>query len=115
MNRSDLVRRLVLRTIADDYENVDQVILRQVAEGGAAVGLTIERCDIVEALGGLIRDGLAKAYLLSSTNPSTELQGMPPLDIIEMDFQTYFYITKKGIDLLSGDTWWPFNGEGEPG
>jgi len=115
VNRSDLVRRLVLRTIADDYENVDQLILCQVAEGGAAVGLTIERSDIVEALGGLTRDGLAKAYLLSSTKPSTELQGMPPLDVIETDFQTYFYITKKGIDLLSGDTWWPFNSEGEPG
>jgi hypothetical protein len=104
VNRNDLVRRLVLTTIADDYENVDQVILRQVAEAGVAFGLTIERSDIVDALGGLIGDGLAKAYLLSPANGSIELQSMPPLDAIETYFQMYFYITKKGIDLLSGDT-----------
>jgi len=104
---------MVLRAIADDYENVDQVILSQVAEAGAGYGLTIERSDIVDALTGLIQDGLAKAYVLSPIAPfSRELQGMPPLDVIETYFQTYFYITKKGIDLLSGDSWWPFNNEG---
>jgi hypothetical protein len=69
MNRSDLIRRMLLRAIADDYENVDQVIYRQCVEAGA---------------------------------------------VIETDFKTYFYIMKKGIDLLSQDTWWPFNGEGQP-
>ena len=99
------MRRLVLSAISDDYENVDQVILRQVAEVGAGCGLAIERSDIVEALAGLIQEGLAKAYLLSGTEPfCTELPGMPPLDVIETYFQTYFYITKKGIDLLSDDT-----------
>jgi hypothetical protein len=39
---------------------------------------------------------------------------MPVLDVIEEDFETYFYATKKGIDLqLSGDTRWPFNDQGE--
>jgi hypothetical protein len=39
---------------------------------------------------------------------------MPTLDAIEEDFQTYFYITKSGKDfLLSDDTWYPFNDEGE--
>ena len=114
MNRSELVRRLVLRSISDDYENVDQVILRQVAEGGAKCGLTIDRPEIVNALTGLIEDGLAKAYVLSCWEPcSTELQGMPVIDVVEENFKTYFYITKKGIDLyLSGDASWPLDDEG---
>jgi hypothetical protein len=114
MNRTELVRRLVLNQICDDYENVDQIILPNVAKGGARCGLVIERAEIVAALAGLIEDGLAKAYLLSGTKPySTELQGMPSVDLVEKDFKTYFYITKKGEDLhVSDDTWYPFDDEG---
>lgn len=116
MERSELVRRMVLNAICDDYENVDQVILRDVRKDCAKLGFTVERSDIVHALAGLIEDGLAKAYLLSGREPfSTELPGMPPLDVIEEEFKTYFYITKKGMDLhLSDDTWWPFDDEGQP-
>jgi hypothetical protein len=32
MNRGELVRLLVLDSIADDYENVDQIILGEVGE-----------------------------------------------------------------------------------
>jgi len=118
MVRSELVRRLVLTSISDDFENVDQVILRDVANAGAKCGLTIERSEVVDALARLIEDGLAKAYLLSGTTRdpfSGECQGMPPMAIIEEAFTTYFYITKKGMDfLLSEDTWWPFDDEGRP-
>jgi len=49
--------------------------------------LVIKRSDIVDALARLIRDGLAKAYLLSPFEPfSTELEGMPPLDVVEEFF-----------------------------
>ncbi len=114
MNRSELVRLLVLDAISDDYENVDQVILRYVSEDCAKCGLTIERSEIGDALAGLIQDGLAKAYLLSGVEPfSTELDGMPPIDLIEENFRTYFYITKKGMDLQRSDrTGWPFDDEG---
>ncbi|HLM97960.1 MAG TPA: hypothetical protein VK335_01675 [Bryobacteraceae bacterium] len=116
IDRNELVRRLVLNAICDDYENVDQVILRDVAQDGAKLGLTLERSDVVEALASLVRDGLAKAYLLSAFAPySTELQGMPPLDVVEEYFKTYFYITKEGMDLhLSDDSWWPFDEDGRP-
>jgi hypothetical protein len=116
MNRSELVRLMVLNEISDDYENVDQIILPHVAQDGAKLGLTIERSEIVDAMAGLIKDGLAKAYLLSGREPfSTELQGMPAINLVEEDFKTYFYITKKGMDLqLRDDTWWPFNDEHEP-
>jgi len=114
MNRNELVRLFVLNAISDDYENVDQVILRSVAEDGAKCGLTIERSEVVHALAGLIEDGLAKAYLLSGTAPHvTELPGMPAMNIPEKDFETYFYITKKGMDLhLHEDTCWPLDDEG---
>ncbi len=104
--RGEFVRRLVLNSICDDFENVDQVILRDVAADAAKCGLAVERPEIVEALAGLIEDGLAKAYLLPGTNRdpfSGELPGMPPMDDVEEDFKTYFYITKKGMDLHLSD------------
>jgi hypothetical protein len=117
MIRSELVRRLVLNSICDDFENIDQVILPEVAEAGAKCGLTIERSEVVETLAGLIENGLAKAYVLrgSGDDPfSDELKGMPPMDAVEQDFETYFYITKKGMDLhLSGVAWWPLDDEGK--
>lgn len=104
------MQRLVLDKICDDYENVDQTILQDVARGAAECGLTIGRSDVVKALEELIALGFAKAYTLSRREPfSTELDGMPPLDVVEENFRTYFYATKKGIDLqVSDDTWWPF-------
>src|ERR1700676_4050501 len=113
MTRRELVRRLVLNWISDDYENVDQIILHHVAADGARGGVAIERLEVVEALGGLIEEGLAKAYLLSGTKPHVrELQGMPAIDVVEENFKTYFYITKQGKDLhLSDDKWWPFDDE----
>ena len=118
MVRSEFVRWLVLNSICDDFENVDQVILRDVAEGAAKCGLTVERLEVVEALASLIEGGFAKAYILSadSRDPfSGELQGMPPMDVIEEYFKTYFFRTKKGLELqISDDSWWPFDDEGEP-
>jgi len=107
---------MVLNAICDDYENVDQIILPVVARDCAKLGFAVERPEIAKALGQLIAGGLAKAYLLSGTPPfSIELQGMPPLDLVEEDFKTYFYITKKGMDFhRSDDTWWPFDNDEEP-
>ena len=115
MDRRELVRLLVLSEICDDYENVDQIILPHVVKQTAKCGLAIERPEIVDALAGLIQDGLAQAYLLSSHPPySTELPGMPPLDVIEEDFETYFLVTKRGIELQQSDnTSWPFDDDGE--
>jgi hypothetical protein len=117
MERRELVRRLVLNSICDDFENIDQIILPTVREDGARLGLTIERTEVVDTLAGLVADGLAKAYLLSTPadDPfSTEIPGMPPVDVPEENFETYFYPTRKGMDLhLSDDTWWPFADEAE--
>lgn len=118
MTREEFVRRLVLNSITDDFENVDQVILRDVAETGAKLGMTIDRSEVVSALARLVEEGLAKAYLLSGRvrDPfAGELPGLPPLDVIEEDFKTYFYITEKGLELYrSYGDWLPFNDEGKP-
>jgi hypothetical protein len=119
LSRSEFVRRLVLNSIADDYENVDQIILREVAGNAGKCGLAVERPEVVEALAGLIEEGLAKAYILSgdSRDPfAGELPGMPPMDVVEEYFRTYFYITKKGLDhhsLHRSDGTWPFDDEGD--
>lgn len=104
---------MVLNTICDDYENVDQVILREVVEVGAKCGLTISRSDVVDALRGLVEAGLAKAYELSSREPfSREIRGMPPLNVVEEDYRTHFYTTKEGVDFHRADrSWWPLDDE----
>ncbi len=118
MERRELIRRLVLNSICDDFENVDQIILPNVARDASKFGLTFERTDIVDALRGLVEDGLAKAYVLAGTTGrspfSGEIPGMPSLDAVEENFQTYFYITKKGTAFhLADDTWWPSDDEAE--
>jgi hypothetical protein len=115
MDRRELVRRLVLSKISDDFENLDQVILPHVSREAARCGPAIERPEIVEALVGLVKDGLAKAYELTPfvRDPfSGELKGMPPLDVVKEDFATYFYVTKQGKDLVRTDGWWPLDDEG---
>ncbi len=107
MQRSELILRLLLTEICDDYENVDQIILKNVGERAAKWGVMVERADIVGALIELIRDGLANAYHLPDQN---ELANMPSLDAIEEDFATYFLVTKRGLEFHRSDTrWWPFD------
>lgn len=109
MQRSDLILRLVLVEISDDYENVDQIILKHVSARTAKCGVLVERADIVDALTKLVNDGLANAYHLPNQH---ELGIMPSLDVIEEDFATYFLRTKKGLEFHRSDsTWWPFDAE----
>lgn len=117
MTRAEFVLRLVLDYICDDFENVDQILLREVAETGRKCGLAIQRSEVIEALRTLVADGLAKAYDISASSRDPfagELEGMPPLDEVEEDFRAYFYRTRKGLDFLGADTaWWPFDDDGE--
>jgi hypothetical protein len=113
MTRAEFVQRLILNSICDDFENVDQVILCDVAEVAAKCGITVERPEVVENLRSLVDAGLAKAYDLSTggADPfSGELPGMPLLDTPEEDFATYFYPTPKGMEFHKTDgTWWPLD------
>lgn len=115
MDRARLVRSLVLDSTADDYENVDQVILRDVSKMCARFGFTVERSEVVDALAGLIRDGLAKAYRLSPFEDGTELDGMPDISVAEKSFRIYFYITPKGREVHEADDfYWPSDDDGNP-
>jgi hypothetical protein len=115
VTRRVFVRRLVLNSICDDGENVDQIILSEVNRDAAKCGLTIDRAEVVDALAELVEGGLAKAWLLSPwPGESKEVEGMPPMDVIETFFTTYFFITKKGMKAhLSEDEWWPFDDNGD--
>jgi len=46
MDRNELIRRMVLDQICDDYENVDQIILPDVARDCAKLGFAVERSHI---------------------------------------------------------------------
>src|SRR5262249_31983959 len=116
MTRAEFVQRLVLNTITDDFENVDQTILHEVVQVGAKCGLTIGRSEVVQTLRALVESGMAKVYDLSAHGPdpfSGELRGMPPLDSVEEDFRTYFYVTNDGRDFHEADgAWWPLDDGG---
>jgi hypothetical protein len=116
MTRAEFLQRLVLNAICDDFENLDQMILGEVAGQALKCGLTIQRSDIVRTLQELVQGGLAKAYDLSSsgTDPfSGEIAGIPPLDVVEEDFKTYFYVTHQGQECHKADAiWWPFDDDG---
>ena len=73
MSRREVVRLLAMDAIRDDNENIDQIILAEVAEAGTRCGLIIERAEVVATLAGLVADGLAAARLLSSTEASVLL------------------------------------------
>ena len=111
MDRREFVRLFVLSTICDDYENIDQIILPNALRDGARCSLRIDRVEVIEALGRLIEDGLAKAYILSGKEPfSREIVGMPDVSEIEEDFETYFLVTDKGMEFhRSNHSWWPFD------
>lgn len=94
---------MVLSEISADFENVDQMILPNVAEQCAKLGFAAGRSHIIEALGALVENGLAKAYVLSSKEPAKELQGMPPMNVPEEHFVTYFYITTVGMEYLRSE------------
>ena len=105
MTRPEFVQRPNVNSMCDDFENVDQMILRDVAGRATKCGLTIERFEVVQNLRALVEAGLVKAYDLApgTRDPfSGELQGMPPLDAPEEYFRTYFYPNPEGHGLAQG-------------
>ncbi len=57
MTRSELIRRMVLDSMCDDFENIDQIILPEVARDCAKLGFSVERAEIVKAVSELSRRG----------------------------------------------------------
>jgi hypothetical protein len=117
MTRAEFVQRLILNSMCDDFENVDQVVLRDVSEVAAKCVTDRRASRGREESAGARRRGLAKAYDLSTGNSdpfSGELRDMRPLDTPEVDFSTYFYPTSKGMEFHKSDrTWWPLDHDDE--
>jgi hypothetical protein len=49
MNRNELIQRMALNAICDDYGSVDQLVLPLVAKDGARPGFIVERSETVAA------------------------------------------------------------------
>jgi hypothetical protein len=108
MNRSELIRLFVLAEISDDYEEIEH-ISENVTKRARACGMSSQAKDVQAALAELLELGLAKAYLLSCTDPVVEIQGVPPLDQFG---EYYFWITDKGQEAHA--SWrkeWPLDDE----
>src|SRR5450432_2404283 len=54
MERHELILRMVLNELCDDFENVDQIILPHLAEHCCKLGLAIERPEVVKVVAGLV-------------------------------------------------------------
>jgi hypothetical protein len=83
MTRNELIRRFVLNSFCDDYEDIEQ-ITKAIDEEGPAGGLTISHDEIVQALRELIELGYAKAWDLQRwpDPPTTDNQETPPREDI---------------------------------
>src|SRR5438270_3038149 len=92
MKRAELIRMLVLDTIADDYENFEK-ITDEVKRMADQAGLYTNAGEIQGAVIDLSEMGLAKVYRLSPNDRTEELDGIPPLNEID-DY--YFWTTGEG-------------------
>jgi hypothetical protein len=100
-DRLERVKAHVLNWIADDYEEIGQIMIdlhRWNSE------LEITREEVKVALAALVQDGLAKTYDLHSSQ--VPLLGLPDAATFEAH---YFYITPKGKEklLTLPEEWFP--------
>ncbi len=93
--RNEMLRLIVLSTIADDYESF-RIIAHETSERSAKLGLAVNHEMILDVLADLILQGLAKAYVLSPQVPYAT-----PAEYSRGRSHTLWYwITDKGKLLL---------------
>jgi hypothetical protein len=74
MTRADVIRRILIRGICDDYEDIER-IANWTVPMGSKCGLHLTHDDIIQALRELIELGHARAYDLEyCADPPTESQ-----------------------------------------
>lgn len=104
MNRDELVRSLVLAEISDDYEEPTHVHGNVVRRAGAC-GVRIDYSEVERILQDLVQLGLAKAYVLSTTGPASEVPAPIPSGRVA---DLYYWATSAGLDALaSSRPSWP--------
>jgi hypothetical protein len=91
-DRSELVRANVLSEIADDYEEIDQIMI-QLERWSAE--LKISRVEVTIALADLLAADWARAYDLRISQAPLD----PAPKVSQFD-DLYFYITPKGAEIL---------------
>ncbi len=91
------VEDYVLNVIADDYESW-LMILKEVRRMSKQDGVTVRRSEILKALDHIVTTGLAKAYVLSSTQPYATIVDWNRDRVREF----YYYVTPDGVRLVRG-------------
>jgi hypothetical protein len=98
MNREDRIAPLVMRAIADDYEDMEMVVF-EVSRWADEEGLAVSPAEISACLTRLIEQGMAAAYLLRPTaEPPKPVQYLPQSDVAK---QYTFLLTDRGIRALT--------------
>jgi hypothetical protein len=105
--RTDLLQRLALNVVSDDYENLEMV-RQECLSDAAALGVSFSVQEISTAVRELIMRGLVKAYSLSSREPAREIEGQPA--DIDME-KLYFFQTNEG-KLANATEFWPIGEDG---
>lgn len=84
-----------MNVIADDYESFE-IVWEHVLKWAAERGLAVQRDAVAETLERAIREGDARAYLLSPQPPHSQSVDFS-LDRIE---DLWFYVTPKGKQAI---------------
>jgi hypothetical protein len=109
MTRKELVDKLTLNEITDDYEDFAR-ILRNVVSEGAVCGLTISPFEVEGSINRLIKRDLARAYVLSGHAAPKVFEGPVEGDLVDA---LYYFATENGRDLnMKGEEDWPFDDDG---
>ena len=86
------IKDSVLNAIADDYESIEAIV--ETVQKFDSPEITADQ--ISDALGELVKDGLAQAYELSPWPPHEKSVDFDVGRVREL----WFYITPKGKDLV---------------
>jgi len=109
MERNELLRRMVLNKISDDYENVDQMISKHRNRMCQARMSSLSDQTLSGHWPKLIDDGLAKAHLLPGMEQARDPSGYAAARCVKENLKTDFYLTQKGLDLQHSEgAWSPF-------
>ena len=87
----------VLNVIADTYESWF-MILKEVRRMSKEDGVTVRRSEILNALDRIVTTGMARAYVLSSTQPYATIVDWNRDRVREL----YYYVTPEGAHLVRG-------------
>jgi hypothetical protein len=93
MNAS--IKEYVLWAIADDYESLD-LILGDLKKWAQEDGLIIAREGVIAALGQLIEEASARAYVLAGQPPYATVVKLSENNAQDL----WFYATEKGKSLV---------------